>query len=752
MKKFSFIVMIIMVMQIFSSVTLAIENINPDVKTAEMVQPNVQQENQSNETVIPDENFSNEQASATSTRSAIWATTNKTTNLISVPYANINATIASLPSGSGFYIIERDYKYFYVYRVVNGKYQRGYVKMADVDYSSYSWVDHNIFEKGVTKFTADSQAVLSGPGTTNTYEHIGSIYKGESPLLILRTELNTYNNVTYAFIQYKVTSTGKFKRGWVPYSAVKVEKASSSDSLIDNNSVFYLESVATGKMIQAATSNNAGDKVSQQPSNITNNTQLFKIEKASTGYYRFVLHSNTNLSLQVVGNQMAEGTQLGVNTKGTSSSPTKAEEFEVKINDDGSFSLSSRCTGRYRSVDLYGGNSANGTKIISSLTTNDANQRWYFQPKIKRGNDIAIIKVGDSTGKACVSMYNAFNNNLNVYYANRINLASTANVSKNSEFNLPHIKFAIKNSSVFYINGHGYPAPKINVTGKSYTITPGNIGFNTTDRTRWGILSPCNQLNKDGSAIVWAKQALRNGVHGILGYYDLAPEDSGGEDDPQPKNIAEFASKLSDGKTFIASWKAANDGFWGIAGKSNWAAIYHATAESDTLSSYNNAISSPTTSTIYYYARNAAEGSLSTTEISEFISTIGSVKKTESIETNQSVPKEWKTVNEIITYEKTDFDIGTAKSVTTDKDEALSQVSIFIKENNIELPANPEIEYGNITKSRLSDDETCFVEEKILAHTFTLHVDNMSKKGTKMYFEVTDDGVVNYMAQPNEDN
>ena len=741
-----------MVLQMFSSVTFATENINHDVITAEIVQPNIQQENRSDETVISDEIFSNEQVPTANTRAAIWATTNKTTNLISAPYANINTTIASLPSGSGFYIIERDYTYFYVYRVVNGKYQRGYVNIADVNYSSYSWVDHNIFEKGVTKFTADSQAVLSGPGTTNTYEHIGSIYKGESPLLILRTELNTYNNVTYAFIQYKVTSTGKFKRGWVPYSAVKVDKAASSDSLIDNNSVFYLESVATRKMIQAATSNNAGDKVSQQPSNITNNTQLFKIEKASTGYYRFILQSNTKLSLQVVGNQMAEGTQLGVNTKGTSSSPTKAEEFEVKINDDGSFSLASRCTGRYRSVDLYGGNSANGTKIISSLSANTSNQRWYFQPKIKRGNDIAIIKVGDSTGKACVSMYNAFNNNLNVYYASRTNLDSTANVSKNSEFNLPHIKFAIKNSSVFYINGHGYPEPKINVNGKSYTITPSNIGFATTDRTRWGILSPCNQLNKDGSAIVWAKQALRNGVRGILGYYDLAPKDSGGEDDPQPKNIAEFASKLSGGKTFIASWKAANDGFWGIAGKSNWAAIYHATAESDTLSSYNSAISSPSTSTIYYYARNTAEGSLSTAAVSEFISTIDSVKKAENFETNQSVPKEWKTVNEITTFEKTGFDIGTAKAVTTDKDEALSQVGVFIRENNIQLPANLKIEYGNITKSRLSYDETCFVEEKILAHTYTVKVDDISKNVAIMYFEVTDDGVVNFMSQPNEDN
>ncbi|MBR2012810.1 MAG: RICIN domain-containing protein [Clostridia bacterium] len=672
---------------------------------------------------------------------AYWATTNKATKMVSSPYDGINTTIVSLGSGSELYILERDYDYFYVQRLVNGKYQRGYIKISDLNYSEYVWVSHNVFEKGTTKFSASSQQVLSGPGTENSYEKIGTIYKGETPLLILRTELNEYNNIKYSFIQYMVTSTGEFKRGWVPSSSVSVQKAASDDSLIDNNKVFYLESKVSNKMIQT-TSTSSGGVVLQQPKSSSNN-QLFKIEKASTGYYRFILQSNTNLSLQVLGNQMAEGSQLGVATKGTTTAPTKAEEFEVTLNDDGSYHLKSRCTGRYRSVHLNGGNTASGTKIISSKATNTSSQRWNFQPKIKGGKDIAVIKVGDSTGRACVSMYEAFDN-LNVYYANRDSLISTTKVSKNTKFNLPHIKFAIKNSSVFYINGHGYPNPKIGGSNSTYTITPSNIGFSTSDRTRWGILSPCDQLNKDGSAVVWAKQALRNGVRGILGYYDLAPEVSGNEDDPQPQNIAEFTSKLGDGKTFIAAWKAANDGFLGITGKSNWAAIYHSAAENDTLSSYNKAISDPAASTIYYYARNASEGTLSTATVNELRNMAVSVDESAVVDSSV-VSKQtgtWTVRNGMNIYEKSDFDIGKAAQVTIEEKEALNKVGLFMKENNIEFDADSGIEYGFITRSRFSDDETCFVDEEVLAYTFKV------KSNTKnMYFEVIDNGVANFASQ-----
>lgn len=726
MKKISIIIMIVMIIQIFSS---TVYGSNDTTQTGNSKETSVEQ-------------TSNESMTTADTRTTVWATTNKATNLVSAPYDNISTVIASLPSGSGFYIIERDYAYFYVTYLVDGKYRQGYVKMADVNYSSYSWVNHNIFEKGVTNFSSSSQAVLSGPGTTNSYESIGSIYPGENPLLILKTKVNTYNNVTYALIQYMVSSTGKFKRGWVPYSSLKVDTPKSDTDYIDENDIFYLESVATSKMIQAVAASN-NQYVTQQSSNISSTNQMFKIEKASTGYYRFILQSNTNLSLQVLGNQMAEGSQLGVATKGSTGSPSKAEEFEVTIKDDGSFSLASRCTGRYRSVDLYGGNSANGTNIISSKTTNASNQKWRFQPKIIGGNDISIIKVGDSSGRACVSMYNTFGTNkLNVYYANDENLLNSNNVSKNTNFNLSHVKFAIKNSSVFYINGHGYSDPYIKGQ-TSYNITPSNIGFSTTDRARWGILSPCNQLNKDGSAVVWANYALKKGVRGILGYYDLAPVDNLTNNSAQPDNIETFTTYLCANSTytFPNSWYLANSTSL-TSYDAHWAMIYHASAAQDKLSNYNTPISNPTTSTIYYASKEYSAAPLSLSS---------SVNMNSFIQENITVSNQCLKLTKdkkltvqtdgCLLYQKESANILSSDATIYTKEQVTNIIADFLLNEGISYNDNINFSWGEIKRSVLSDDGTRFENEETIAYTVLILPEDKND-GKGIYFEVTNEGVI----------
>lgn len=624
MKKTAFVMVILMLLHTLSLSVIA-EREKTDIQSADLEaqQTETTVSNETENTVVDVEDISEPPISAPAAASYTYATTNKATALVSAPYDGINVTIANLSAGATIYIVERDYEYFLVYRQLGEKYQWGYVKMADVNYSSYSWVNHNLFQRGTTAFTSSSQQVLCGPGTATTFTEVGTIYQNEYPLLLLRTEVNPYNNVTYCLIQYKVTGTEQFKRGWVPYSAVRMVGSVSDTDFVDENTYFYFESAATNKMIQA-TGTTSGSSTNQQPSSTSNLNQLFKVEISSPGYYRFILQSNPALSLQVLGNQMKEGATIGVATKGSATAPTKAEEFEITVTTDGAFYLKSRCTGLYRAVDLYAGYGANGTAIISSKVSDGTNQQWRFQPQVLQGNDLSIIKVGDSTGRACVSMYNAFDK-LNVYYANPqlpdveeplpIDLS---HASENNWFTLPHVRFAIKNSSFFYINGHGYSQPYIvgsNVS-PSYQITPSNIGFSTSDRTRWGVLSPCDQLNQTGSAIVWANYALRNGVRGVLGYYSLAPLDNGQAGDPQPAKVAEFAERIKDGESFVSAWKNSNVGFLGMTNRSNWAAIYHAAAENDSISSYNNRLTSPTTSTIYYLSREISETTLNTSSTS----------------------------------------------------------------------------------------------------------------------------------------
>lgn len=745
MKKTAFVMVILMLLHTLSLSVIA-EREKTDIQSADLEaqQTETTVSNETENTVVDVEDISEPPISAPAAASYTYATTNKATALVSAPYDGINVTIANLSAGATIYIVERDYEYFLVYRQLGEKYQWGYVKMADVNYSSYSWVNHNLFQRGTTAFTSSSQQVLCGPGTATTFTEVGTIYQNEYPLLLLRTEVNPYNNVTYCLIQYKVTGTEQFKRGWVPYSAVRMVGSVSDTDFVDENTYFYFESAATNKMIQA-TGTTSGSSTNQQPSSTSNLNQLFKVEISSPGYYRFILQSNPALSLQVLGNQMKEGATIGVATKGSATAPTKAEEFEITVTTDGAFYLKSRCTGLYRAVDLYAGYGANGTAIISSKVSDGTNQQWRFQPRVLQGNDLSIIKVGDSTGRACMLLYNAFSNR-NIYYANREKLVDTTNVSENTRFTLPHIRFAIKNSSFFYINGHGYSQPYIvgsNVS-PSYQITPSGIGFSTNDRTRWGILGPCNQLNQTGSAITWANYALRNGVRGLLGYYGTAPHDNGPNNQPQVDKMELFVDNMENGDSFVTAWKNANNGFLGQIGDTNWAAIYHAAAENDSMSSYNNRLTNPTTSTIYYLSKEVSETTLNTSSTSM----TNLVPTTENVAVSlQKNAEEWTLKESSDRFEKKGYDIVKTDAVTIDQSAAQQKIGTFVKDYGIELYENFSIEKGAITRSELSADGTCFVNKQVLAYTFTLKPTVANSRTTDaMYFEVTDDGVVNYIS------
>lgn len=86
-------------------------------------------------------------------------------------------------------------------------------------------------------------------------------------------------------------------------------------------------------------------------------------------------------------------------------------------------------------------------------------------------------------------------------------------------------------------------------------------------------------------------------------------------------------------------------------------------------------------------------------------------------------------------------------AVTIDQSAAQQKIGTFVKDYGIELYENFSIEQGAITRSELSADGTCFVNKQVLAYTFTLKPTVANSRTTDaMYFEVTDDGVVNYIS------
>ena len=207
------------------------------------------------------------------------------------------------------------------------------------------------------------------------------------------------------------------------------------------------------------------------------------------------------------------------------------------------------------------------------------------------------------------------------------------------------IKEIGRHTDLVYINGHGHRYANIDIRDKNNTIigtfcpdetvnpggtTPkygigaqwlGNSRTKTNSywnmRTKWGILSPCSQLdynNSDAlthwngltSAEVWARTMLGDGhrVHGYLGFYDYAP------DETAHTSRLEYFFKLYDIYSMIHGWSQAHTY---LVGSSSWAVLYHSANANDTLTSMpdvatNNASNS--NFVIYYAGRNLGSGTL----------------------------------------------------------------------------------------------------------------------------------------------
>lgn len=131
-----------------------------------------------------------------------WYATTAAATLTYAPYPSISAaTPYTVPAGDGVWLLGRTYDCYYVHYVVpNGKVIRGYIPIGALNPTSYIWIDYDVFLPATC--TATTQ-VISGPGTTNTYYATGEIYANEDPLMVLGTEVNPYNNVTYYYVQYQ---------------------------------------------------------------------------------------------------------------------------------------------------------------------------------------------------------------------------------------------------------------------------------------------------------------------------------------------------------------------------------------------------------------------------------------------------------------------------------------------------------------------------------------------------------------------
>lgn len=307
----------------------------------------------------------------------IFAVLNRNVTVYCAPYEWGNASSGyTLSAGQGVFVIGREYECFYVYWYIGDREMYGYIPLSSVSVSNYYWIEYDIFRPGTCTATTP---VLSYAGTTNTYFNIGEIYAGESPLMVLGQIRNQFNNRLYYFVQYQ-TAAGLAKRGWVDASSgtVKYINCFSSERADISNKIVF-RNRATGKVLGWNTTTN---NVEQQT--VSGSVyQEFTLEKVYynsrfSGYYRIISAADSSKVLAVSSTGFAEGLSIIMQPKGEID---KRQEFLFNLatsqnEEDVYFRILTRSSGNYRSVEVYGSNSAEGTDIIHSMSTGVVNQYW----------------------------------------------------------------------------------------------------------------------------------------------------------------------------------------------------------------------------------------------------------------------------------------------------------------------------------------------------------------------------------------
>jgi len=308
-----------------------------------------------------------------------YATFNQTATVMYAPYPNYSAATAFyFTAGQAAYVMGRVYDCFYIlWTTSEGKVMRGYVPVGSMNLTTYPWVSYDVFKPATCSATAP---VLSGPGTTTSYYSIGEIYAGEDPLMVLGTDINPYNNVTYYYIQYQL-SNGLYKRGWIdPRAGTVTIRSLTFPGALSISQPYIIKNVATGKVLHWDSNNNLIQKTMTGQGE-----QIFRINAAAdTGYVKVLPARNTEKAMNVDTQMPYEGLPLKIATK---THPSKGQEFYIHpVGTDSAgntkYALLTRCTGNFRSVEVYGGSSADGTAIIQSKYLGATHQQWIFIPVI----------------------------------------------------------------------------------------------------------------------------------------------------------------------------------------------------------------------------------------------------------------------------------------------------------------------------------------------------------------------------------
>ncbi len=274
-------------------------------------------------------------------------------------------------------ILERDYDFFYIEYTRNGVLKRGYAAITQFnssDYTGFHWCNHTYFTAGYNKTTSSQNTYYTSTGTA-TFGTIDSD-EGEhanKPLLVLR-----YEN-SRAFIQY-VTNAGTsghalYKRAWVDSSCIALSPPTRFEH---RNKYTLIKNQSTGKYLEVS-STSAGYSLLEGAAtgNVNQQWQILEYYNSQAGYYYKIKNVMSGMVLEVENliPVINYTIKLAADTE-----PNKGQHFAFEANSNGSYKISTRCSGYYLVMQQT------GTTATQVKPTTATTQNWIFEPIHKYWN------------------------------------------------------------------------------------------------------------------------------------------------------------------------------------------------------------------------------------------------------------------------------------------------------------------------------------------------------------------------------
>lgn len=163
------------------------------------------------------------------------------------------------------------------------------------------------------------------------------------------------------------------------------------------NGDYHIESYFDSYYGVTADSNSNGANV-RVWGDMTTDNHVFTVTYLNNGFYK-IIHKKSGLALDVSGASQLRGTNIQLwEQNGTSDDgvfPGNAQQWSIKADIDGSFTIQSRRSGYY--LDIYNAEVFNGTNIMVWERTQPKSQNWRFVPCGSRisGSTSAAIPDGD---------------------------------------------------------------------------------------------------------------------------------------------------------------------------------------------------------------------------------------------------------------------------------------------------------------------------------------------------------------------